>query len=764
MTSKQCTNETTGDARHAAYRDNFEHLNDELKKLDMLIRLRIMKLKQQEERTRRITIDPKLYVSYDEVEDLLKTAGNSQTGSMEPHAAAIYSEIETLRNRIDARISASIDAGIFLALPRLAQIFDLSPFELQVVVICMAPELRQKYDKIFVYLQNDIGSKKPSIHMVLDMLCEKEDESWYARAVFSHHAPLIRPGILQVADDPRSPSASGILTRFLTLDPRILDFLLGAGGIDKRLMDTVKLYEPPVALEPGNIHVHPDIMDRIIRFTTYHTEQSQLGLKKIVLHFQGPYGVGKRDMAAAICRRMGCLLLYLDLEPLVAKQGEIETLLRLAFREGLLMQALLYIDNADLLLAPDVRGKTLLKSLARITEEFGWLTILAGQESWTVPGLFENTVFYTARFPVPPVEIRQKTWAAVMENEDIIADRDKRQWGAELARRFRLTPGQIRDAAEYERCRRIAEENGSSGNGKKVTIRHFYTACRNQSNRKLGQLAIKIEPNYQWRDIVLPHEKILKLKEICSQVTHRHRVFSQWGFREKLSYGVGLSVLFAGVSGTGKTMAAEVMAKELGLDLYKVDLSGVVSKYIGETEKNLDRIFHEAETANAILFFDEADALFGKRTQVKDAHDRYANIETAYLLQKMEAHEGIVILASNLRKNMDDAFVRRIRFIVEFPFPDEKSRLTIWKNHFPKKAPKSETIDYELLAKQFPVTGGSIRNIVLNAAFCAAQNGGTIEMEHIISVARSEYEKIGKLWPRGVATGTGQITAPAKGE
>jgi SpoVK/Ycf46/Vps4 family AAA+-type ATPase len=223
-------------------------------------------------------------------------------------------------------------------------------------------------------------------------------------------------------------------------------------------------------------------------------------------------------------------------------------------------------------------------------------------------------------------------------------------------------------------------------------------------------------------------------------------VFGEWGFDRKLSHGKGLSVLFAGPSGTGKTMAAEIMARELQLDLYKIDLSGVVSKYIGETEKNLARIFQEAESSNAILFFDEADALFGKRTKISDAHDRYANIETSYLLQKMEEYEGVVILATNLRENMDEAFTRRMRFIVEFPFPDAASRQQMWQTHFPREAPLSADIDYAWLAKQFQITGGNIKNIVLSAAFFAAGDGGAIGMEHVLYGARREFEKIGKLW------------------
>jgi len=242
------------------------------------------------------------------------------------------------------------------------------------------------------------------------------------------------------------------------------------------------------------------------------------------------------------------------------------------------------------------------------------------------------------------------------------------------------------------------------------------------------------------------------LREICAQVRHRYQVFGNWGFGARLSRGTGLSVLFSGPPGTGKTLAAEVVAREVDLDLYAVDLSGVVSKYIGETEKNLSQIFAEARTSNAILFFDEADALFGKRTEVSDAHDRYANIETGYLLQKMDEYDGVVILATNLRQNLDDAFTRRIRFAVEFPFPEAAGRERIWRTLFPPQAPLAADVDFGVLAEEYAVAGGSIKNIVLNAAFLAAADGGTVGREHILHGTRREFEKIGKLWaePRPV--------------
>ena len=334
--------------------------------------------------------------------------------------------------------------------------------------------------------------------------------------------------------------------------------------------------------------------------------------------------------------------------------------------------------------------------------------------------------------------VRKAAWERALA--DLVPPADL-AWAGTLANQFRLTPGQIHDAATWAEHLCVMR-----GDSQGVTLADLFAGCRSQSNRKLAELALQIGSRYGWEDIVLPEDKLAQLREICSHVTYRYRVFGEWGFDRKLSHGKGLSVLFAGPSGTGKTMAAAIMAQALQLDLYKIDLSGVISKYIGETEKNLARIFQEAESSNAILFFDEADALFGKRTKVSDAHDRYANIETSYLLQKMEEYEGMVILATNLRENMDEAFTRRLRFIVEFPFPDAASRQQIWQRHFPHEAPVGADIDYAWLAKQFQITGGNIKNIVLNAAFFAAADGGVIGMEHVLCGARREFEKIGKLW------------------
>jgi len=281
--------------------------------------------------------------------------------------------------------------------------------------------------------------------------------------------------------------------------------------------------------------------------------------------------------------------------------------------------------------------------------------------------------------------------------------------------------------------------------GRPLQIGDLYEAARQCSGHQLDQLAVKVEPRFGWNDIVLPEDEIAALHEIVSMVRDRTLVLETWGLGRKLVSSKGISSLFAGEPGTGKTLAAQVIAKELGMDLYKIDLSTVVSKYIGETEKNLELIFTQARNSNAILFFDEADAIFGKRSEVKDAHDRYANIEVGYLLQRMESYDGIVILATNLHANMDEAFTRRLQFVVDFPFPDQSQREAIWKVLFPAEAPCAEQIDFHYFAEHFRLAGGNIRNVIVYAAFLAASEHKPISHKYLIHGIRRELRKMGRL-------------------
>jgi SpoVK/Ycf46/Vps4 family AAA+-type ATPase len=309
----------------------------------------------------------------------------------------------------------------------------------------------------------------------------------------------------------------------------------------------------------------------------------------------------------------------------------------------------------------------------------------------------------------------------------------------EMASRFSLSGAQISAAVTAAADLRDLTEPDSP-----LDVRVLSAAVRLQSNQALVKLARKVPLIHDWEHLVLPANTLAQLREVTSAARYRHLVFDAWGMGKRQAGGSGVKALFSGPSGTGKTMSAGVIAGDLGLDLYQIDLAGVVSKYIGETEKNLDRIFQAARSSNAVLFFDEADALFGKRSEVKDAHDRYANIEVAYLLQKMEEYEGVAILASNLSTNIDEAFARRMHYVVEFPIPDEALRLRLWRGMIPAGAPLSPDIDLEFLAKQFRIAGGDIRNVVLTAAFIAAGSSQSISMEMMSKAMARQLIKQGK--------------------
>ena len=314
----------------------------------------------------------------------------------------------------------------------------------------------------------------------------------------------------------------------------------------------------------------------------------------------------------------------------------------------------------------------------------------------------------------------------------------------QLASKFNFTVGQIKSAINTVINITRSEKDGPLQS--KILPKDLLKACFYESNKKLDKVSIKMDRNFSLKDIVLPVDRKTLLEDVINFVKNKNEVYYDWGFKEKMGFGNGLNLLFTGESGTGKTMAAQIIANELEMEIYKIDLSVLVSKYIGETEKNINKIFHEAKTSNAIIFFDEADAIFGKRTEIKDAHDRYANVEVSYLLQKLEEHDEIVILASNLKHNIDEAFIRRMHFIVEFPFPDEKERLEIWKNVFPKPYSylKKDDIDFEFLAGQFKTSGAMIKSIALSAAFLAASESSKIEMKHLIRATKRELEKKGK--------------------
>jgi hypothetical protein len=618
----------------------------------------------------------------------------------------------------------------------LQQTFGLSAFDLGVVAIALAPEVDRRYERIYAYLQDDVRARRPSIDLVLHLLCESVAERLLQGDQFAPEAPLVRSAVLHVIPDPNHPQPT-LLAHIVKLDDQVVRLLLGWGGLDPRLAAICTWIEPGTdsPLYPWQATQQ----QRLIAFVHQSREKGQ----PLRLFFEGADTQEKRQMAIALAQALAVPLLVADLEMMLAAKPGFEVLLPVVLRETGFRDALLYVEGIDALRDPERRGadRQLLRALA--THRGG--AIVAGrqlpeEDQAELRGLF------TVPFPQLNFAQRRQCWQAHLTATGIpLADAALDA----LADRFRLDADQIAQAVAIadQQSQWLAADptqpTPTADGPAQPRLKHLFAAARSQSGQALNTLAQKIEPKSGWDDIVLPPDPLAQLREICQQATYRHRVFEQWGFDRKLSLGKGLNVLFSGPPGTGKTMAAEVIAQDLQLDLYKIDLSQVVSKYIGETEKNLDRIFTAAETANAILFFDEADALFGKRSEVRDAHDRYANIEIGYLLQKMEEYEGVAILATNLRQNLDEAFVRRLTFMVHFPAPDEAHRRRIWSGIWPAETPRADDVDLDFLARQFKLSGGHIKNIALAAAFLAAP-GEAVTMTHLVQAVRREYQKLGK--------------------
>jgi hypothetical protein len=500
----------------------------------------------------------------------------------------------------------------------------------------------------------------------------------------------------------------------LRIDERVLHYLAGVQHLDERLAALVTQLAPPGELPAS----HDAVVTELLR-----SWADPLGTGWSLIQLCGPDAEASRGVAAAACARSGLALHGLPADAIPAALAEQETLRRLWERESLLGGSALLVDAA----ASDAADRAQLASLGRFLDRVGGPVLLATEEP-----------LRTLQRPALLLDVQRPTAAEqhALWTEALgpLAARVNGQLEVVVAQ-FDLSAAAIRTAAAQVGGDRGAEPAERLGE-------RIWNACRRQARPRLDDLAQRIPPAAGWRDLVLPESCMLVLHEVVAHVRQRTRVYDTWGFSRKGARGLGITALFSGGSGTGKTMAAEVLANELRLDLYRIDLSAVVSKYIGETEKNLRRVFDAAEQGAAILFFDEADALFGKRSEVRDSHDRYANIEVSYLLQRMEAYRGLAILATNLKSGLDTAFLRRIRFVVQFPFPDASQRAEIWRHIFPADTPVVD-LDTEQLAR-LNVAGGSIRNIAVNAAFLAAEAGEPVRMAHLLRAARGEYAKLEK--------------------
>jgi AAA+ superfamily predicted ATPase len=573
---------------------------------------------------------------------------------------------------------------------------ELDALDLAVLTVCAAPELHPRYGFLYAYLQDDVTRRLASPRLVADLLEGEGTERADVLSCFGVSARLSRVGALRLLA-PDGPVA--LADRPVKLADRLAAFLLGAGGglAEAGAPAALRRVDPRPAVAGRH-----EVVEEVTRLL--HVDS------RLTLMVCGP------DAAAIVAAAAGPLLV-LDVAALDRAGVMADATLAAALEERLLC-----VSGLDGLAPPD-RARV----LAAIDETEKRVVVLGHSRSDALV-LGDRTVLLVD-VPMPSFGERQSAWSELTGVADT----------GDVAAKFRLSVDQIAAAAEVSRI--AARSRGDAAPDHAELDR----GARYASVSRVGELAARLDAPYRWEDLVVPERQRVLLRSISAYLRHRDRVLSDWGYERTVARTQGLKVLFAGESGTGKTMGAQVLGAELGLDLFRVDLATVVSKYVGETEKNLERIFSAADGSNAILFFDEADALFGKRSEVSDSHDRYANIEVAYLLQRMEAYPGAVILATNYKRNIDDAFIRRLDFVVDFPFPEADDRRRIWSLVIPDAAPVADDVDLDFLAAQFKLSGGAIRNCSLAAAFQAADEDTEIQMRHLVRAVAQEYAKQGRL-------------------
>jgi ATPase family associated with various cellular activities (AAA) len=622
-------------------------------------------------------------------------------------SAQVGSATDSVAQLAAAMADAELQASDPPALIMLARRLGLSQFERQVLLLCAAMELDTRIASLCARAQADTARPYPTFALALALF---DAPVWEA---LSPERTLRYWRLIEISQ----PGGQTLTNSPLRADERIVSYLKGLNYLDDRLAPLLNLLDVP----EGAVELprsQQSVVDRILG----RLKQLTAGESLPAIELLGIDSFSKQLVAAQVARTLGMDVYRLPAALLPTQAPELETLARLWQRESRLLPLALYLDGvvseAD---APQAGANS---PVNRLLSRTGGVIFVDTRN--VLPGLAENSL--RVEVAKPTATEQKEVWAAVLGE-------DAGTTPASLAAQFNLSVAGIHQLASRE-LSEPAVANLSLHD-------RLWAACLASTRPRLDNLAQRLDAKATWEDIALPPAEVSLLRQISAQVEQRSTVHESWGFARKMSRGLGITALFAGDSGTGKTMAAEVIANDLHLNIYRIDLSAVVSKYIGETEKNLRRLFDAAEDGGAILFFDEADALFGKRSEVKDSHDRYANIEINYLLQRMEAYGGLAILATNRQSALDPAFMRRLRFVVNFPFPSAAQRKAIWQKVFPPETP-AEGLDLDRLAR-LHLTGGNISSIALNAAFQAAQSGAPVTTPLIVECARTELRKLGRV-------------------
>ena len=640
-----------------------------------------------------------LVVTREEFEHQL--AKSAQRGLEEELTAEESGQLGEAQQAIALRLQRT--EGTDIPMLQLFARCGLDAFEQNCVILAYAAVLDRKYEKLLAYLQDDMTRKTPGTALAVQLFMPREGnmEQYLARFARSgRFSRLFRRDALERGD--------------LVLHPLTLEYLSG-GRIEDRQGLTV--YDGASRRPDGPLIVQGDTAHRLDRIME--------GPADCVTCLTGAAGSGKRFQIEHMLSRWKMRGVFADLEGENWREQAEQAALAACLLDACL--CLYHLDRKDDAGDPAPAPQQMIDALCRLETGGGRLFLLsrlpvrARVQRLTVdlalPALTESE-----RLELFRTFLRDSALAP-----DVTAE--------ELAAKFHFSPQQIRLA-----CRQAA---GMAGLSEQQTLdaAQLHAACYRQVVHKLGDLAHRVPAAYTWDDVVMPAAQKRLMQQACGHIRYQYRVYHQWGFEKKITYGRGLSILFAGAPGTGKTMCAQVIARQLNMEMYKINISQIVSKYIGETEKNLQAVFAEAKNSNCILFFDECDALFGKRSEVKDSHDRNANVEVAYLLQQIEEYDGVCILATNLIGNIDEAFMRRITYVVHFPFPDRRMREQIYRHMIPAATPLADDIDWGFLAEKFELSGGHIKNIVLSAAFMAAGEGCPVGMRQLLRAAVGELKK-----------------------
>lgn len=628
-------------------------------------------------------------------------------------------------------------------LARLARSFGLVALDVELLLVAMAPDIDARFESLYGYLNDDLTRRRPAIGLALELCGLPAAGS--GRFRFQPSAPLVAGGLLEIGD-PERP----LLSRTLRVPDRVTAHLIGDDEPDGRLLGLVRVPAPDSTQNDStrNNRIHDDRIhdggstqnDRIHDGRPEaHRVAAALATGSGLVHLLDRGG-DPSGLAVEALTIAGRRPLVVDIAALAAAGDRAAELVRTLAAEARLTHGGIVLGPLEALAPERPEGARLLASLC--TAVSGTPLIAYGKKNWDPLWTRDSPVPVAVLPPGPEGAARRWRQALAdaarsvgLPDAQVPADDDRL---IEATASYRLDSDQLRKAATVASRLAVLEQ-------RPVHPDDLRTAVRAQNGAGLERLARRIEPAVGWGDLVLPPGTRTQLTELALRARHREQVLGQWGMRPGGGRGRGVIALFAGESGTGKTMSAEVIARELGMELYVVDLSTVVDKYIGETEKNLERIFVEASDVNGILLFDEADAIFGKRSQVKDAHDKHANVESAYLLQRMESFDGIAVLTTNLRANLDEAFTRRLDVIAEFPMPDAEQRLALWDRCLGTSIPRDEALDLEFCAARFELAGGSIRACAVTAAYLAAESRAPLTMDQLVTAVLQEYRKLGRL-------------------